>query len=276
VECDPHNDGALENICAVYLRQGKYQLAAAYALAAIKANRYVVNRQTMLAYALAHLGQTDKAMPYYRNAIRLAPQKATVYHDHGLALLDLGQVDDAIGEFQKALKLEPAAPDVLLSMSMALEQKGQIAEAKTWCVQALQQRGNWLERYNGEYQMGSLLVRQGRLEEALTHYRQAVALKPDFAEAYNGLGVAWLKLGQPEPAILEFQKALQAQPELAEAQVNLAVAYEAWAGGLAAGGDFPKAMEMLRAAVQIAQQAGRQDLVQAYHVKMERYRAGKP
>ena len=38
--------------------------------------------------------------------------------------------------------------------------------------------------------LGNALRDQGKLEEAIASYRQALRLKPDYAEAYNNLGIA--------------------------------------------------------------------------------------
>lgn len=39
------------------------------------------------------------------------------------------------------------------------------------------------------YNLGTVLTRQGKFEEAIDAYRQAIALKPDFVEAYNNLAM---------------------------------------------------------------------------------------
>ena len=48
---------------------------------------------------------------------------------------------------------------------------------------------------------GVLLQDQGKLEEAIANYRQALRLKPDYAEAYNNLGNALQDQGKLEEAV---------------------------------------------------------------------------
>ena len=62
---------------------------------------------------------------------------------------------------------------------------------------------------------------QGKLEEAIASYRQAVRLKPDYAEAYNNLGNALKDQGKLEEAIASYQQALRLKPDYAEAHNNL-------------------------------------------------------
>ena len=38
--------------------------------------------------------------------------------------------------------------------------------------------------------MGNALKEQGKLEEAIEAYNKALAIKPDYAEAYNNMGIA--------------------------------------------------------------------------------------
>jgi Flp pilus assembly protein TadD len=66
-----------------------------------------------------------------------------------------------------------------------------------------------------------MLMRQGKLSEAIFHLTEAVRLKPDSAEAHNELGLALLATRQPEKSLPHFSKALSLKPGLAGAQENL-------------------------------------------------------
>ena len=72
--------------------------------------------------------------------------------------------------------------------------------------------------------MGSILLQQGRLAEALEHFRRVVELLPDSASAYNNLAVALNASGQPREASESCRKALQIDPDYLEAHTNLATA----------------------------------------------------
>src|SRR3989442_2815741 len=64
--------------------------------------------------------------------------------------------------------------------------------------------------------LGYALDRQGRLAEAIGHYRQALRIKPDYAEAHNNVGQALDRQGKPAEAMEHFQAALSIQPYYAE------------------------------------------------------------
>ena len=54
-----------------------------------------------------------------------------------------------------------------------------------------------------------------RLEDALVSYDRAIALKPDYAEAYSNRGNALLDLKRPECALASYHKAIALKPDLA-------------------------------------------------------------
>jgi protein O-GlcNAc transferase len=63
---------------------------------------------------------------------------------------------------------------------------------------------------------GTILQRQGRLEEALAAYDRAVSLQPDRAEAHAGRGAVLLRQKRLEEAIGAFDEALRGAPDAPE------------------------------------------------------------
>ncbi len=64
----------------------------------------------------------------------------------------------------------------------------------------------------------------GRADEAVAAYKEAVALDPKNAIAFNNLGVLYLKKGSYEEAVQAFEQGLKADPTNALLQQNLASA----------------------------------------------------
>jgi predicted O-linked N-acetylglucosamine transferase (SPINDLY family) len=59
------------------------------------------------------------------------------------------------------------------------------------------------------------------LNKAITSYCKVIAMKPDFIEAYNNLGLTLLDLGRLDDAISNFHKALVIKPSFTSAHSNL-------------------------------------------------------
>ena len=75
------------------------------------------------------------------------------------------------------------------------------------------------------YDLGIALAGQSKVQEAINHYEQALRIEPDYAEAHNNLGIALVRLGKMQEAIEQYQQALRIRPDYAEARYNLGNAW---------------------------------------------------
>ncbi len=77
------------------------------------------------------------------------------------------------------------------------------------------------------FDRATMLAEEGKLEEAIVEYQEAIRLKPDYALAHNYLGaVYYYEMGRLTDAEAEFEKAIQSDPDLAFAHANLANVYD--------------------------------------------------
>lgn len=100
---------------------------------------------------------------------------------------------------------ERAAQDYLKS-GLILAGEGRDAEAVKSFRQALSLKPNWAEAHS---LLGSTLARAGNYPEAEAELRQAVKLKPDYAEGWNFLGEFLQERGKTQEAQEAFRKAQQ-------------------------------------------------------------------
>jgi Flp pilus assembly protein TadD len=89
--------------------------------------------------------------------------------------------------------------------------------------------------------LGAEAGRQGKLQEAMEHYAEAVRINPSSADMRYNLGLAYGETGRQEESIRELRLALHLDPALTEARYRLGVS-------LARSGRLPEAIETLRAA----------------------------
>jgi tetratricopeptide (TPR) repeat protein len=73
-----------------------------------------------------------------------------------------------------------------------------------------------------ENNLAVALQDDGRLDEAVEHYRRAIALDAAYAPAYNNLGAVQRLKGDADSAIASYERALAIQPGYVNAEYNLA------------------------------------------------------
>ena len=97
-----------------------------------------------------------------------------------------------------------------------------IDEAMSCYRKAIALKPDYVDAYNN---MGSLLTDQNKLEEAIVYFREALTFRHDSAEIYYNLGLALKRNDELNEAIGCYQKALRLKPEFADAYCNLGSAY---------------------------------------------------
>ena len=92
--------------------------------------------------------------------------------------------------------------------------------------------------------LGIAAARLGRPEEAVAHYRTAIAHDPTFAAPHNNLGLLHLGRGELREAIQELQQAIALAPAASHTQFELAIARQR-------AGDVVGAREAVERALQL-------------------------
>jgi tetratricopeptide (TPR) repeat protein len=118
------------------------------------------------------------------------------------------------------------------NLGIVLSEQGEPDQAIEHYKQAVALRPDYAEAH---YNLARLLVDLGQLNGAIAHYERATAINPTDAEAQNNLGATLFGMGRADDAIAHYQKALEIRPDYPEASCNLANA-------LIAKGDFDGAI----------------------------------
>lgn len=95
------------------------------------------------------------------------------------------------------------------------------------------------------FDRGERALAEGRLDQAVAAYKEALSKSPGYAAALNGLGLALFKQDQKPEAIQQFKAATQANPSFALAWSNLGFASRKM-------GDAPAAVAAYERYVQLA------------------------
>jgi tetratricopeptide (TPR) repeat protein len=173
-------------------------------------------------------GAQDQALQLARRAVEAEPTDPDARHFVSRTLLekygtDPGAVDEALIQLNEALRLRP---DDLVPLFYAAAFF--FKENKT--DDAAEQLRAILARYAGnpeaEYYLGLVADRQDRIAQAVTHYRNALNARPDYAEPYHRLGLILAADGKLDQAISYLQKAVQLKPMFTGARCHLGLALE--------------------------------------------------
>lgn len=78
------------------------------------------------------------------------------------------------------------------------------------------------DNYFAHASLADLLMRHGRVKEAIAHSEKALQIRPNDADAQNNLGLAMLQTGETKRAVAHLEKALEINSGHMNAEVNLA------------------------------------------------------
>ena len=108
------------------------------------------------------------------------------------------------------------------NLGIILADKGEIDEAMSQYREAIHLKPDYAE---AQYNLGNAFIKKGQMDNAISRYQEAIRLKPDYAEAHFTLGVVLAKNGQIDAALRQYQEAIRLKPDDAEAHYNLGVAF---------------------------------------------------
>jgi hypothetical protein len=77
------------------------------------------------------------------------------------------------------------------------------------------------------YDLGIVLGRRGRIDDAIEHYRDALRVAPGHFRAHNNLGIMLAKQGRFDEAVHHYREALRLEPRFTLARHNLSRALKA-------------------------------------------------
>jgi tetratricopeptide (TPR) repeat protein len=100
------------------------------------------------------------------------------------------------------------------AQAIALLRQGKLAAAEAACLAILERDPR---HFDALHLAGMLATQAGKIDEAVTRLRRALAVNPKMASLHFNLGLALLKQGTPEEALASIERALALDPKAADA-----------------------------------------------------------
>ena len=187
------------------------------------------------------VGKTEDALPFFKTALEANPRIGQFWLSYADALIKLNRIADAKAVFIQA-KGKGAKGEVFDQLEQRLSElsvnsqdppshqlqpivnlytQGQLQQTLSKVSEMLERFPNSVVLYNIAGASNAGLM---QFDTAIDNYKQALSIKPDYAEAYYNMGNALNGKGEPKAAIVSYKKALSIKPDYAEAHYNLGVA----------------------------------------------------
>jgi type IV pilus assembly protein PilF len=204
-----------KDVGTAYIESGQYNAALKELLQAEKHTPNEAQIHYYLGIAYYGKGMNDNATQEFRKAIDLKKDYSEAHNYLGTIYLNAGQWDMAIESFNRALENNvydtPAL--ALYNMGWAYYKKRDYATALNKYAEAIRREPNTILLPMIEKNMGLMNFEQGRLDEAIQHFKDALKIAPDFAESRYWLGECYLKQQRTDEARAAFQAVVKSSPE---------------------------------------------------------------
>jgi tetratricopeptide (TPR) repeat protein len=210
-------------------QKGKLNLAQFHLDRALMIMPDYADAHSNMANVLAEKGEVERAMTHYYKALEIHPESSIIHFNLANSLMAQGIFGEAILHFREALRIDPNYAEAHNGLGMAL---------------AMQPMPDDLSGRRAGKVAGQDFARQSILESAVSHFRQAIRIMPNYSEAHHNLGLAFQMQGKDEEAIVEFQEALRINPASAESHYSLGSVF-------ARRGSLDKAINHYEAALRI-------------------------
>lgn len=233
IELKPDYAAARRNLAMIYLREKKFDDAIPAFKEAIKFTSSdspeIVGLFAGLGNVFLNLSMLEKAIEAFETAIRYGNQvqpqpqaeMAQAHYGLGAALLQFER------SIETKLLAKPLYQRLDATESPSLFEKPPRLRRYDAILNAFKSATAYKPDFADAYMtMGIAYLSIGDARNASYAYREAVRLKPDYAEAYNALAIAYAEQGYYDAAAQTLESAIKLKPDFLDARASLGRIYE--------------------------------------------------
>lgn len=171
-----------------------------------KPDKRAVRSFNMGKNAAASKSSADAAEMWFKKAIEFDPKFVSPYLGLGIFYLQRDQMALAMGLFDKVLSIDPGNQVALCELALLSIKHGNLDEGKVLINKALHETGTYPPCY---YYFAYALAKEGKADEALKAFEEAVRVNPLDPEVYIFKGRVCEENGMPQQAAAAYKKALE-------------------------------------------------------------------
>jgi arylsulfatase A-like enzyme/Flp pilus assembly protein TadD len=155
-----------------------------------------------LALAYERMGQYERAVRVYEDAIEMKLGTDQIYSRLGKDELRLNHLDKALAAMARGSEINPTDLDNLRNLGTAYLQVNRLEDAERTFKAITVQNDKYAAAYNG---LGLVAIRRDDAEGALRNFQKAMETDPGEVEPLLNLGLLYQKSGNKEQAIHYFE-----------------------------------------------------------------------
>lgn len=182
---------------------------------------------TLRGICFAVLAKPIESADEFDQAIALHPNSAPTYLSSGLAAASFNNLDRALAQLATALRLNPSLPGTRYNYALVLARAGRFVESER---QVDLEMASNAPKTESAADLWKLKARdahyQKKWQDAIDSYSKVLALQPNWAEAYAGIGEALFALNRTQESEEALQKALALDPSDGAAHETLGRLYQ--------------------------------------------------
>ena len=165
-----------------------------------------------------------KALPF--PGVSESAEFSRNYLSYGAVFFQREYFGEAEAAFQLALRDDPASAEALYGLGSVFLKQGKTAEARDSFERATKARSSYPDTLpNAWNNLGLLATREGRTNDAIPYFVEALRLSPDHLIALENLGNAYRQQKRWEDARTTLQHAVEVGPDDAEANYSLGMVF---------------------------------------------------
>ena len=172
-------------------------------------------------YCYGILGRHNEALRASRQAAKLRPEWSETYVNIGASSYALGQYKDAAEAYKQAIKLDDGKPETQYALGLTYGKLNRTDEEVLAYKRALALKP---DHANAIEKLGLAYFKLKRYGDAASSFDQLKTYKPD-DKTYNNLGESLFEDGKTEESVDAFNNAVAINPDFEKARFNLGRAY---------------------------------------------------